>query len=257
MNWIQSIFYGLISGITDFLPVSSQAHQRILLFFFGKNGYDPVLSFVIRIGLIGALYVSLRNSFIQIRRERLLKQRNRNKYTADAYRSLADARVVTNAAIPLLIGVFLIRYIFNTMPSLPYVVLGMFLNGFVLYLPQRFMHGNKSANQMSKLDSTLIGIACALSCLPGFSGIGLVLVISLWRGADRDKSLAWALLLSLPALIVFACIDAVQVFSTAASLRHLSGFFAYLLAGISAFVGGYCGIALVKRAVLCNQISIF
>jgi len=257
MNWLQSTLYGVVSGITEFLPVSSRAHQRFMLYIFGVQGNDPVLSLVIHLSVLLALYFGIRDYLQQIRREQSLRRRNKKRATIGAYSALSDLRVVKTAIIPLLIGMLLFRYIFNKELSIPYVTLLLAINGFILYLPHRMMHGNKGASQLSKFDSTLMGIAYSATCITGISGIGTVISVAQIRGANHTKSLNWALLLTIPALLVLCGIDLFSILSVSDTVRLLPNFFCYLLSGIGAFAAGYAGIVLTKLIFARDKHNIF
>ena len=55
LNWYQSLLYGLISGITEILPVSSQAHRILLLDIFGRSSQPELLRLMTDLGIVAAL----------------------------------------------------------------------------------------------------------------------------------------------------------------------------------------------------------
>ena len=69
LNWLQSLAMGLVSGLTDLLPLSSQAHQTILLKFFGQTGAIPVTRLVIHVASILTILVCMRGRLGLIRRQ--------------------------------------------------------------------------------------------------------------------------------------------------------------------------------------------
>lgn len=257
MSWLQGVLYGLVSGLTEFLPVSSQAHQRIMMYLFGTEGNDPILSFVIHLAVLIALYFGIKNHLLQIRREQALWRRNKRNTPLRAYHALSDLRVVRSAVLPMLVGIIVLRYIFNGGTSIPKVALVLSVNGVILFLPQRMMQGNKGPNELSKFDSTLFGIVYALRSITGFSGIGAVLSAAQARGADRKKSLNWALLLSVPALMILCGIDLFSMMSASETVRLLPDFFSYVCAGLAAFGTGYGGILLLKRILIQDRYAFF
>lgn len=257
MNWLQGILYGLVSGLTEFLPVSSRAHQRIMQYLFGREGNDPLLSFVVHLSVLLALYLASRNYLLQVRREQALRHRNKRKAPLSSYHALSDLRVVRTATMPMLISLLVVRYIFNQTPSIPYVALALALNGFLLFLPQRLMQGNKGPNQMSKFDSTLMGVAYGFTSVVGISGLGAVFSVAQASGADRRKALNWALLLSIPALLLMCGIDLFAVASASGTVRLLPGFLAYVCTGICTFATAYGGIVLLKRTFLYERFTFF
>ena len=74
MNWLESILYGFISGLSEFMPVSSQAHQAILLFLFGETE-DPVLMRLFtKLGVMAALLYTSRTLLKRLQKEQQLKK---------------------------------------------------------------------------------------------------------------------------------------------------------------------------------------
>ena len=56
LNWLQSLLIGLVSGLTDILPVSAQAHKVILLKLFGHSSEPLVLRFMLHLATLAGLY---------------------------------------------------------------------------------------------------------------------------------------------------------------------------------------------------------
>ena len=99
---------------------------------------------------------------------------------------------------------------------------------------------------MSLLDSFLIGIAGSFSAFPGISRIGSTALAASARGADRQNTLNWALLLSIPALITHMGLDVFSMVANINAVNFWSSFFSYILAAAGTYIGGYFGILLMK-----------
>ena len=255
MNWLQSILLGLVPGITEFLPISSRAHSEVFRYLYGISGKDPVLSLVMHIAMLVALFFAMRPEFDQVQREKKLRHRSKARGDSAALQALADQRVVKNAIIPMWLLMLLLRYILRWEVQLPVTSLILLFNGIVLYLPSRMMLGNKNATGMSLLDSYLLGLSGALCILSGFSGVGLILSVALFRGADRQKAWNWASFMMFPALTAEAVIDIVDLISGVGGSG--SGFFQYVLVAIATFLAAYGGILLMRRLIKANQLSVF
>lgn len=255
MNWLQSVIYGLVSGLTEFLPISSQAHQELLLFLFGTDGSDPVRSFFIHISVITALYMGLKPYLNQIKRER--SHHHRRRISSIASQTLDDVLVVKNAIVPMIIGMLLFSYINNTDGSLLNLAFFLLLNGILIFLPDRIIRANKRAGNMSFLDSFLMGAVGALSVVPGFSRIGGIVSVSQIRGADRDKALTWAFLLSMPALAVLTLFDLFQMVAGNGIVPFWSNLWGYILSAAGAYVSAYGSIFLMKTINMRTSIAYF
>lgn len=257
MNWLQSILFGLVSGLSEFLPISSRAHSDVLLHLFGLGDRDPVMLLIIHVAMLLALFGAMRPQLDQFEREKKLRHRNRKRQDGQVLQALADRRVVNNAIIPMLILMILLRYILRLDIQLPLSSLLLLINGIILYLPERMMQGNKDASGMSQLDSYLLGLAAALCVLSGFSGVGLVLSVALFRGADRQKAWNWTLLLMFPALAAQGVMDIIDWISGVGAIAGISHFFHYLLGGVSTYFAAWAGILLMKRLIRNGNPSVF
>ena len=255
LNWLQSILYGLIEGISNFLPISSKAHQDIALVLFGANSHDPVRNLIVHITLLCTVYFACRPMFEQL--QRVTRQRRSRNQDGFSSRYRLDLRLVKTATLPLLAGIIVLSYIFTGISGNLMVISGLLLlNGIFLFMPGRMMQGNKDARSMTQFDAFLIGLGGCLGALPGFSGVGCVTGVSISRGADRQQSLNWAFILSAPAFFVLSVLDIIQIFSTD-SIPFLHSFLTYLLSGLGAFCGGYVGIRLARLFMVRTGFSGF
>ena len=69
MNWLQSVIFGLISGVSEFLPISGDAHRKLFTFFGGFESETGAMFFV-RLGCLAAVITCYRKQLIRILRER-------------------------------------------------------------------------------------------------------------------------------------------------------------------------------------------
>lgn len=257
MNWLQSILFGLVSGLSEFIPISAQAHSDIFHYMFGIVEKDPVMSLFINIALLISLLTALRMQFDQLQREQKLQRRNRKNPSLGSLHTLADIRLVKNAAIPMLICMVLLRYILRIQIQLPVTSAILILNGIIIYLSERMVHGNKDAHRMSLLDSYCIGIAGALSLFSGLSAIGLMMSLALARGADRLRAWSWALYLMIPAICASIIMDFVSIFAGNATIPFFSSLIHYILAALAAFAAGRLAIFLMRRLIRQGNNTVF
>ncbi len=253
MNILQSLLYGLVSGISEFLPISSSAHQNLILFLFGVNRYDPLMDVVVYSALLCALLFCCRDIMESIKRERMIYEKNRRTHLSLV--RLKDYRLVKDATMPMLILFVICSFIIQDKHSLLIGSLGLLINGIIVFIPVRLMQGNKDSRHMSKLDSVLFGLLVAASALPGISRLGIVTTAATFRGASKIKGMEWALLLCIPAIILLIILNLFALFG--GSTIVLSGFFSYVFAFIGAFFGGYFSIFLVRLLTVRSGYSGF
>lgn len=246
LNFLQSILYGIVSGLAEFLPISAGGHQAILMKLFGINNPDPVCTFFIHLGCLIAVFLCCKPALIRLSREFRLSVRpskgRRNRDVRTAY----DLRLLRTALIPMLIGLLIYGLTMNLAGNLLILSIFMIVNGIIIMVPEYMTQGNKTAKHMTALDGAGIGISAALSAIPGISRIGAVNSFGLYRGADRSHILNWAFVLSLPALLLMVLFDLINILSGAFAAITFGLFISYVFAGFMAFAGAYCGILLIR-----------
>lgn len=238
MSWLQSILYGIVSGLTEFLPISSSAHQQILGKLYGVSTFDPVLDFFVHIGVLAALFIAYRSTIESILGAR--RTRSRRRSVNDM-----DQMFVKTGTVPLVLFAILMTYVGNRDVSLLSIVALSILNGLLLFLQGRILQGNKTAGAMSAIDSGLTGILRSMWVFPGLSGVAAATTYGILRGADRQKALNWAFLLTVPVLLVKLLLDFIRIFTAFSSVSFLS-YIGYLVAAGFAFLSGYLAITLMR-----------
>ena len=241
MNVLQSILYGFLSGLCEFMPASSRAHQLIMLKLFGCHD-DPVMNFFVHTAVLVALYFGARNLFDAFIRDRNIRINRRR--SASANKDYVYPFVRT-ASIALLISFIILTYVCGEDFSLLSVSIFCLVNSIILFVPTRLIQSNKSAQHMTVLDSALIGIFGALSAFPGISRVGAANAYAIGRGASRQHACNWVLLISFPAIALLILLDIIGMFTGALPLTFLS-VLGYILAAGFAYAGAYVGISFMK-----------
>ena len=193
MDWFKSLIFGLVSGISEFLPISSSAHQSILLKLFGQSSTDPIRNVIIHIALIFAVLTAGRNLIDQLRRQRQTARSRRGM--GPSHREL-ESRFLKNAIAPYLITYLILQFGVKFELTLAWVAVFSLLNGILLFAQGRMMQGNKDEQLMSILDSVCIGVVGAFSAFSGISRIGITLTFLTLRGVSLGKAINWVIFLS-------------------------------------------------------------
>jgi undecaprenyl-diphosphatase len=208
LSWFESLLYGLISGVTEFIPVSSQAHQALMLKMFGTSGAGNLLTLLVRLAVLMALYAECRHHIESLRREQRLAAipKRRRKRQPDPGKVM-ELRLLKTALVPILLGFIFYFQAVKLHSDLLMVCIFLIVNGAALFLPQMVRNANKDARRMTTLDGILFGICGACCMLPGLSRVGVISSVAVARGVDKEHALNWSLLLSIPALVCLACFD--------------------------------------------------
>lgn len=247
MNFLESILYGFISGFSELTPVSAQAHQGLMLYLFGIDVRIPFLDFCVHIGMILGLLVSLRTLLSRLRRDRKVFERSHNKKNRrQVPKGIYDLRIIRTAALPMAVGLLFYWALRSVEHNLVLLSVFMLISGIVVILPEYIRHGNKDARSVSGLDSLGLGVSGALSAVPGISRIGTTMGYSLFRGADGQNAYNWALLLSIPAILIFTGFDIFQLASVGFGALSASTIIIALSACLFSFLGSCAAVSLMR-----------
>lgn len=246
MDWLESILFGLISGLTEILPVSAQAHQAILLKLFGTSA-GSLWQLLIHGAVLLALYQSLSEQIRQLRREQRLLQipRSRRKRQPDLVK-VFDMRLLRTATVIMVFGFFAYPTLSAWCLDLQFVAPMLLVNGILLYVPMHMATGNKDARSMSQLDGVLLGLAGALAVVPGISRVGTLTSAGIARGADREQSLKWGLLLCIPALLCLMGFDVYGIVAAGIGSVSFPDILGMILSAFAAYGGAYGAIQIVR-----------
>ncbi len=245
LSWLESLFYGLLSGFAEFLPISAEAHRGLYLLLVGA-GDDPATRLAVHLGALIAVLVSCGAYLQKLMRQRRIAAipKAKRKRQPDV-RSLKDLRLLKTAAVPIFLWFAAYPFVSGLNDRLWFLALLLAVNGLVQYLPQRFPTGNKDSRNFAASDSLLLGLSSGAGVVPGISRMGAGLSLASLRGMDRLVSLELCFLLFLPAaagLIGFDCYGIVTGGMTGFSLLK------FLTAAIASFFGG-CGSIFCMRFV--------
>lgn len=250
LNWLQSILLGLISGLTDILPVSAQAHRLVILKLCGESAEPVLLRLIIHICTLAALYYGCRGQIIRLTRAQKQAKipKRRRKRPLDT-RSLTDFSLLKTALIPIVAAFLLFGKTASFHENMILSAAFLFINGLMMYVPQFLPGANKDSGNVSRLDGLLLGLGGAASTLPGISCIGAATSIGGVCGLEKNYTLNIALLMQIPVLIGLTVYDVVAVVQAGIAGLSFSAFFGFLLAGAAAFFGVLLGLNLLRRIV--------
>ena len=258
LNVLQTVFYGLLSGLMDILPVSAQAHKVLFLKFFGIRESSAVMELMIHLGIFAALFYSNQANLIRMNRARSLARipKKKRKRPLDV-RSLMDWSLVKTMCIPAILGLLLYRYTEKLEKSFVLLSVFLFINGVILYIPQFFPTGNRDSRTLSRVEGLLMGLAGAVSILPGFSAVGTSMSAASVCGVERKYSLNMVLILNMVLSAGWMVYDILDVFAGEFGYFSVGILIRYILSAAAAFGGTMLGIAAVRKITENQSFSLF
>ena len=253
LNWLESIVYGLLSGLTDILPVSAQAHKTLLLKIFGSRGSADLLELMLHGAVVLALYSSCRSILVRMRRARKLAlvPKKKRKRPLDV-RSMMDLSMLRTMLVPGILGLFLLRKTAGLRENLMLLALFLFVNGLILYIPQFLPGGNRDSRTLSRVEGLLMGLGGTASMIPGISAVGSIASIGSVCGVERTYCLDLALMTNLFLNVGFMVYDVMGIVENGLGTLSAVIVLQYILAAVVAFGGAVLGIRILRR-LAANQ----
>lgn len=247
---LKYLIYGLISGLSEITPASARGHQSLLMLLFGMSERDPMLDLMTHAGILACVIFSCRTQL-----QYLTGKRRSTQVPAPV--NQFDRRLLFSASIFMLIG--LLFYNIGTKFELRPLTVSIFflVNAIVLMIPDYIRQSNKHAGQMGPFDSFLIGLSGILSVFPGISRLGTGCTLGIIRGAERQQSFNWLLLLTVPAVAFLIILDIIGFFTIGLPGITLWITLGYILAAAAAFGGSYIGIMLMRFLMFNSGFSVF
>jgi undecaprenyl-diphosphatase len=219
MGWIEIIVLAIVQGLTEFIPVSSTAHLRIVPALLGWKDPGAAFSAVIQIGTPAAVLSYFWRDVVRILFA-LLADLRRGRIA-----STPDARLgwmIAVGTLPIIVcGLLFKDHIKTTLRSL-YVMSGA-LAGVALLLAfaewairRRYSAGieGRDVDQVGWLEAIVVGFAQAAALVPGTSRSGATILGGLCCGLTREAAARFSFLLSIPSIFaagVFELIEARHV----------------------------------------------
>lgn len=258
LNWLQSLLFGLISGLTDILPVSAQAHRMLMLKFFGVKSITSLLALLMHLSVFTALYLSSRGQFVKMNRARALARvpKRKRKRPLDV-RSMMDWSLVKTMLLPTILGLLLYQYVQKMQTNLLTIAAFLFLNGVILYVPQFLPSSNKDSRTLSRLEGFAMGCGCAVSILPGISTVGTVVSVGSVCGVERVYSLNMAFIIKMFLMVGLMVYDVLGIISGGLEALSFAIVVRYLVTALLSFGAAMGGIRLTRRLASEHGFGLF
>lgn len=253
MSLIEAIVLGVLQGLTEFLPISSSAHQLIVPAMLGWEDPGAAFTAVTQLGTEAAVLIYFRNDIWSIATVWL-----RSLYTP-VLRSTAYARMgwyLIVATIPIgILGLAFESQIENGARDLYLVGTVLIVFGLVLGYADRVGTHERELGQISTRDGILVGLAQSLALIPGVSRSGATMSAGLLLGLERAAAARFSFLLAVPAVVLSGLFQLANVLAGKEGEGEPLGYI--LLATVIAFFVGYAAIAWLLRYLTTHSVGVF
>ena len=255
---LESIFLGIIQGLTEFLPISSSAHQRIVGEFL-SNAQDPGARFtaITQIGTELAVLIFFRNDIKRIVVSWLRQTVMRATLSSEESLDAKMGWLIIIGSLPIMVLGYLGQDVIrNNLRSLWFIAIVMIVFGIILGLADHFGKNELTLKDLNAPHGIWYGLAQSLALMPGVSRSGATIAMGRFLGYSREAALRYSFLLALPAVFGSGLYELKGAISdnTGAEVYSLSQTF--VATGI-AFVVGYAVIAWLLRYVTTKSFMPF
>ena len=250
MTSFEAVVLGVVQGLTEFLPISSTAHLRIVPAFVGWDDPGAAFTAVIQLGTMAAVLLYFRADILRIFLAWLRGLRDPRA------RAELDSRMgwyIILGTIP--IGIFGLA--FNNQietGARNLELIGSMLIAFsvVMGLADRMGRRERGIETLDRNDGLVIGVAQALALVPGVSRSGATISAGLFRGLDRPAAARYSFLLSIPAVVLSGLFEARKIGDPGGAAAGPTA-----IATVLAFVVGYASIAFLLRYLTRHGLGVF
>jgi undecaprenyl-diphosphatase len=250
VNLGQAIVYGIVQGLTEFLPISSTAHLRIVPALFNWDDPGAPFTAVIQLGTTLAVVLYFWRELFHV--------------VTAWFRGLVDKSVRSTleyrmgwylilATVPVSVfGLAFSHQVETSARNLWVISTAMIALAFVMIWAERVGTRNREEEDLDVRDAVAVGTAQALALIPGASRSGTTITAGLFRGLDRATAARFSFLLSIPAVVLSGLYEARKIDDKGGAGAGLTG-----VATIFAFIVGLASIVWLMRWISKHSTYVF
>lgn len=250
---LKAVLLGIVQGLTEFLPISSSAHLRIIPSLFGWKDLGSGFTAVIQIGTMIAIVIyfwkDLMNMCVSVVRDVKTK-----KWMENFHSRLFI--LIAIGTIPIMLLGYALKDLIDNQFRDMYIIAGnmIFFSG-VMWLGERYSKRTRNIESLNIVDSIVIGLFQALALVPGTSRSGSTITGGFFRHMDREAAARFSFLLSIPAILISGLYklysDRKELLTSGDSLTTI------IIATVVSGIVGYAAIWMLLTYVKKHSLNIF
>lgn len=246
MGIVEAIVLGIVQGLTEFLPISSTAHLRVVPTALGWEDPGAAFTAVIQLGTLAAVLIYFWKDLAKIFTAWIRSLRGESSYEGRL------GWAIFWGTIPIVVIGFLAKkHIEGSLRSMTVIASMLIIMGILMFIAEKVGTHKRSSDSLTTRDGLFVGLWQAIALIPGASRSGSTITGALFLGLDRAAAARFSFLLSVPSILAAGIYEAVK------ERKEIMGsnLTPTLIATIVSFVVGYAAIAflmafLQKRSTL-------
>ncbi|OIJ20373.1 undecaprenyl-diphosphatase UppP [Anaerobacillus alkalidiazotrophicus] len=263
MSIIEAIIFGIVQGLTEFLPISSTAHIVITQLILGTPFPGLTFEIYLHIASVFAVMIYFRKDLIEViigffSYFKTRSKKNRIQFFFGIY--ILIATVITGV-----LGMLLKDFVGDSMKTPPYIAGALIVTGLgLIFIERVHQYGARTEKDMNFFDAIVVGLGQTLAVLPGISRSGATLITALLVGLERDTAVRYSFLLVIPVILGSTVLAVGDVSS---EIFAAIGTPALIVSFITTFIFSWIGIVwlidflkrskLIYFAIYCFAAAIF
>ncbi len=262
MNIWESVFYGLLQGIAEFLPISSSGHLAIFQSILGTGDPDANISFnvLLHLGtLVAVFFVYWRDigrliySFFTLCQKLLHGNFKFSTYNENERFVI----FILIATVPLIPAAILEGCIEALSSYIIIVGAILILNAILLFFSDKMAKGTKTLGEVTPKNALIVGLCQMVAVLPGLSRSGSTITGGLTQGFERPLAVKFSFIMSIPAILGACVLKLPDFFHELASGSESSQIPVYLAGALTAAIVGVAAIKLLSYISKKSNFRIF
>lgn len=204
---MEAFVLGVVQGLTEFLPISSTAHLRVVPALFGWHDPGTAYSAVIQLGSVAAVFCYFFKDLLALAKGAVAEIIAMGAKEPIEPKDSSDLRMVCSiilGTIPIcVLGLFLkpmLEMEGSPLRSLNVIGGASIFMGVLLLIAERVARHTRSINQTGVRDGLIVGLGQAMALIPGCSRSGSTLTVALLLNMKRDDAARFSFLLGIPAI---------------------------------------------------------
>lgn len=260
MNYIDAVILGIVQGLTEFLPISSTGHLTLagkFLNLISEEHPEHWTAFiaVIQLGTMLAVLIYFFKDLIAIVKDFLNENLfNRKSFANQNLNSKLGWLIIAGTIPIVIVGLLFKDQIEGAFTKNLYVISSsLIVLAIILFVAEKISKFKKDLKDITLFDSIMIGIAQAVSLIPGSSRSGTTITAGLVLGLKRDVAARFSFLLSVPAVLASGLLQLYEALSFINTDMIINLIISTLVSALS----GYLAIDFLIKFLKINSTMVF
>jgi len=255
INFVQAVVLGIVQGLTEFLPISSTGHLKVVSVAMGWDAPDVAFTAILELGSIAAVIWYFWADLVQLVVGAIAAIRVSDRQSHELQMVVG----IGLGTLPIVLcGLAIEKFVpdFERSPlrSLGAIAIASIVMAILLGLAERLGTLKRNWEDLGIRDGVLMGLAQAMAVIPGVSRSGSTLTAGLFMGLERATAARFSFLLAIPAITLAGLVEFYSVINKGLGATQLGS----LMVGfISSAIFSYLAIAWLLRFLQTRSTWIF